>query len=175
MALAPHLVGKVAAVGYGAETRTLQLLPSTRAYATQLNLYQRDIVAKINNMVGLDTVRKLEVLRLAVLTSSPSASVAVACYVPADSHSVAPASAGRPYRIRAAWTSSQSKGTQVSAAAQRQIRERMREPEERFGDGLSEMGRLRARATTEGCARASDAVRARALRKLAEERAERTL
>ncbi|MFC7934604.1 DciA family protein, partial [Streptomyces cinereoruber] len=73
--IAPHLIGKVAAVGYDDATRTLQLLPAIPAYATQLTLYQRDIVAKINEVIGSDTVRKLEVLRPAVLTGPRSPAV----------------------------------------------------------------------------------------------------
>ncbi|WP_405392196.1 DUF721 domain-containing protein [Streptomyces sp. NBC_01102] len=180
----PHLVGKVAAVGCDPETGTLQLLPSVSAYATQLNLYQRDIVAKINEVIGSDTVRTLKVLRPAALTG-PRSPDAAAFDAPAEPFSAEPASDGpvaasrsespAGYRAalaahRATWTSSRSVDPQVSVAAQRQVSERMREPEERFGDGLSEVGRVRARSMTEGRARSSDAARARALKKLAEER-----
>ncbi|MFG3545749.1 DciA family protein [Streptomyces clavifer] len=182
--IAPHLIGKAAAVGYDEATRTLQLLPAIPAYATQLTLYQRDIVAKINEVIGSDTVRKLEVLRPAVLTGPrfPHAATAFKTSAEPVSTEAAPgrpvgATASEPpagYRAalaahRATWASAKSADPQVSVAAQRQIRERVREPEARFGDGLSEVSRLRARSTAKGSARSSDAARARALKKLAED------
>ncbi|MEU4180978.1 DciA family protein [Streptomyces sp. NPDC026589] len=61
----------VAAVAarFDATTRTLHLRPATPAYRTQLTLHQKQIIAKVNNMVGPDTVRQLEILRPAALTS----------------------------------------------------------------------------------------------------------
>ncbi|WP_326681006.1 hypothetical protein [Streptomyces sp. NBC_01237] len=60
----------------------------------------------------------------------------------------------------------------VQAARDQQIRNRLREPEELFGDGQDALATLRAKtaATTTGT-RASDAAQARALQRLAAERA----
>ncbi|MEU2462520.1 DUF721 domain-containing protein [Streptomyces sp. NPDC012473] len=67
--IAPTLAGNVAAVRYDPESRTLHLLPATPAYRTQLHLHQRDIIAKINQAVGPDLVRHLEILTSAALSS----------------------------------------------------------------------------------------------------------
>ncbi|MFI5945845.1 DciA family protein [Streptomyces uncialis] len=61
-AIAPELAGKVAAVSFEEETRTLHLRPCSGAYRAQLNLHQRQIIAKVNAAVGEDTVRHLKVL-----------------------------------------------------------------------------------------------------------------
>ncbi|MFI9019185.1 DciA family protein [Streptomyces griseus] len=74
-AIAPELAGKVNAIHFDATTRTLHLRPATPAYRTQLALHQKQIVAKVNDTVGSNTVRHLEILRPAALTSphhSPS-------------------------------------------------------------------------------------------------------
>ncbi|MCL7382184.1 DciA family protein [Streptomyces sp. 35G-GA-8] len=60
--IAPELAGKVAAVAFDEDTRTLHLRPVSPAYRTQIDLYQRQITAKINATVGDDTVRHLKIL-----------------------------------------------------------------------------------------------------------------
>ncbi|MEV4968851.1 DUF721 domain-containing protein [Streptomyces sp. NPDC053808] len=67
--IAPTLAGNVAAVRYNLETRTLHLQPATPAHRTQLNLHQRAIIAKINQVVGPDLVRHLKILTSAALSS----------------------------------------------------------------------------------------------------------
>ncbi|WP_432105893.1 DciA family protein [Streptomyces sp. bgisy091] len=67
--IAPALAGNVTAVHFNPETRTLHLQPATPAHRTQLNLHQRDIVAKTNQVVGPDTVRHREILTSAALSS----------------------------------------------------------------------------------------------------------
>ncbi|WP_329046694.1 DUF721 domain-containing protein [Streptomyces sp. NBC_01422] len=76
--IAPTLAGNVAAVRYDPDTRTLHLQPATPAHRTQLNLHQRDIIAKINQAVGPDSVRHLEILTSSALSSReyPAARVA---------------------------------------------------------------------------------------------------
>lgn len=68
-AIAPTLAGNVAAVRYDLETRTLHLQSATPAHRTQLTLHQRAIIAKINQAVGPDSVRHLEILTSAALSS----------------------------------------------------------------------------------------------------------
>ncbi|WP_329212512.1 DUF721 domain-containing protein [Streptomyces sp. NBC_01708] len=68
-AIAPTLAANVAAVRYDLETRTLHLQPATPAHRTQLNLHQRAIIAKINQAVGPDSVRHLEILTPSALSS----------------------------------------------------------------------------------------------------------
>ncbi|MFC9178849.1 MULTISPECIES: hypothetical protein [Streptomyces] len=55
--------------------------------------------------------------------------------------------------------------------AVRQLRERLREPEEHFADGRQALEELRAKAAAQQRVRPSDVSRARALQRLAAERA----
>ncbi|OKJ10597.1 hypothetical protein AMK21_30460 [Streptomyces sp. CB00316] len=183
-AIAPELAGKVEAVHFDTATDTLHLRPSTPAYRTQLTLHQQQIVAKVNTVVGPDTVRHLEILRPAAL-SSPHHTP------PSDARTPAPAAPPQPvatsgesarqeapegYREaiaahRATWTRQRHTNPEIQAAAERQLRDRLREPEENFADGRQALAELHARATAQQQVRPSDASRARALQRLAAERA----
>ncbi|MFB7530858.1 hypothetical protein ACFC0C_21895 [Streptomyces sp. NPDC056178] len=68
---------------------------------------------------------------------------------------------------RAAWTTEKKTDLKVPAAAQRQIRE----PEERFGDVRQALEELRDKVAVQARVTSSDASRARALQRLAAERA----
>ncbi|CAM5325339.1 DUF721 domain-containing protein [Streptomyces griseus] len=85
-AIAPELARKVEAVQFDADTGTLHLRPATPAYRTQLTLHQKQITAKVNDTIGPDTVRRLEILRPAALTSPSSH----------DARTPAPAAAPQP-------------------------------------------------------------------------------
>ncbi|MEU3564162.1 DciA family protein [Kitasatospora sp. NPDC006786] len=60
--IAPELVGKVQPVHFDARTGRLDLQPTSPAYATQLRLLGRQLVARINGKVGQAVVRDLRVL-----------------------------------------------------------------------------------------------------------------
>ncbi|MEV7906637.1 hypothetical protein [Streptomyces anulatus] len=60
--------------------------------------------------------------------------------------------------------------TEVLAAAERHLRERLHEPEEYFADGRQALEELRAKAAAQQRARPSEVSRARALQRLAAER-----
>ncbi|WP_331726893.1 DUF721 domain-containing protein (plasmid) [Streptomyces globisporus] len=180
-AIAPELAGKVEAVQFDAASGTLHLRPATPAYRTQLTLHQKQITAKVNDTVGPDTVRRLEILRPAALTS-PS---------PHDDRTPAPAAAPQPaatpkrytreeapegYREaiaahRATWTRQQHINPKIQEAAERQLRERLREPEDHFADGRHALEELQRKTAAQQRLRPSDAARARALQRLAAERA----
>ncbi|MEU0703369.1 hypothetical protein ABZ513_21495 [Streptomyces bacillaris] len=68
-------------------------------------------------------------------------------------------------------TGQQHTNPDIQAAAERQLRERPREPEEHFADGHQAIQELRAKAAAQQQVRPSDASRARALQRLAAERA----
>ncbi|MGW2841862.1 hypothetical protein ACWCWD_29255 [Streptomyces sp. NPDC001493] len=72
---------------------------------------------------------------------------------------------------RAARSAKTTTDAKVRAAAERQIREQAREPEEAFGDGRRAFEELRARTAAQQRSSSSDAARARALQRLAAERA----
>jgi predicted nucleic acid-binding Zn ribbon protein len=60
--IAPELVGKVRPVHYDADSGRLDLLPISPAYATQLRLLGRQMVARINAKTAAETVRSIRVL-----------------------------------------------------------------------------------------------------------------
>ncbi|WP_244406088.1 DciA family protein [Streptomyces sp. DSM 40868] len=56
------MVGRVRPVHYEPATRQLDLLPLSPAYATQLRLLGRQLIARINAKTGQETVKELRVL-----------------------------------------------------------------------------------------------------------------
>jgi len=69
---------------------------------------------------------------------------------------------------RATWnTSRQHTSPEIQAAAERQLRDRVREPKEHFADGRQVLEELRAKAVAQQQVRPSDASRAWALHRLA--------
>ncbi|MGP3635583.1 hypothetical protein ACTU45_19820 [Streptomyces sp. 24-1644] len=73
---------------------------------------------------------------------------------------------------RATWTTTrQHTSPDVLTAAERQLRERIREPEQNFADGRQAPEELHAKAAAQQQVRPSDASRAQALQRLAAERA----
>ncbi|MFD8343780.1 hypothetical protein ACFV2C_16055 [[Kitasatospora] papulosa] len=114
-------------------------------------------------MAGPDAVRHLEILRPADLTARPSHEPAGGSRVPE------PAAAPRPVAAtvesarreapegyseaiathRAVWTRQQHTSPKILAAAERQLRDRIREPEERFADGRQALEELRAKAAAQ--------------------------
>ncbi|MFF7365446.1 DciA family protein [Streptomyces sp. NPDC008125] len=184
--IAPALAGHVTAVRYDEETRTLHLLPATATYRTQLTLHQRDIITRINAAAGPDSVRRLEILRPADLNArsaeAPQRTAPVTPTVarpPAEAPVKTREDASEGYhqalaahRAAVEARADSSSSPLVRAAAERQIRERAREPEELFGDGRKALEELRAKAAAQQRgATSSDAARARALQRLAAERA----
>ncbi|MFF0170744.1 DciA family protein [Streptomyces prasinus] len=70
--IAPELVGKVKPVHYEPATRQLDLLPVSPAYATQLRLLGRQLIARINTKTGQETVKELRVLTPGNTASAPA-------------------------------------------------------------------------------------------------------
>ncbi|MFC8658176.1 DciA family protein [Streptomyces parvus] len=179
-AIAPELAGKVEAVQFDTTTGTLHLRPATPAYRTQLTLHQKQIIAKVNASVGRTTVRQLEILRPAALGSPPPGDTRPPAAPAAPQPAAAPRRPARTeapegYRAaiaahRATWTRQRNTRPEIQAAAERQLRERLREPEEDFADGRQALVELRAKAAAQQV-RPSDVSRARALQRLAAERA----
>ncbi|MGW7401834.1 DciA family protein [Streptomyces cyaneofuscatus] len=180
--IAPELHGKVQAVQYDPATRTLHLRPCSPAYRTQLTLYQRELVARVNATAGADTVTALKILPPGSTDLQERLNRDPAVQPPATP-SVRP-TADRPDAPRPrdpgylaaltahqqTWDRRQETDPLIRAKAERQIRERIREPEHRFVEGRrAQTGR---RAALDAADRsASNAARARALKRLAEERA----
>ncbi|MFF6859885.1 DciA family protein [Streptomyces bacillaris] len=158
-AIAPELTGKVNAVHFDTSTRTLHLRPATPAYRTQLTLHQKQVIAKVNASVGPDTVRQLEILRPAVLASPSPGDTRPPAAAAAPQPSAAPRQPARKeapegYRAaiaahRATWTRQQHTRPEIQAAADRQLRDRLREPEEHFADGRQALEELRAKAAAQ--------------------------
>ncbi|MGW6463975.1 DciA family protein [Streptomyces rubiginosohelvolus] len=177
-AVVPELAGRVKAVAFDAETGRLDVVPDLPAAGTQLRWSAPKLVAAANERVRDANVRALHVLAPAPVKAGPA--TAAAEPAPQPTEPTAPAQhAGPPegYREaiaahRATWTTTrQHTRPEVQAAAERQLRERLREPEESFADGRQALEELRAKAAAQQRVRPSDVSRARALQRLAAERA----
>ncbi|MCX4657355.1 DciA family protein [Streptomyces microflavus] len=181
--IAPELHGKVQAVQYDPITRTLHLRPCSPAYRTQLTLYQRQIVDRVNATAGADIVAALK-----ILPPGPTDLQEPLNHAPAVQPPAAPAArptADRPGVPRTrdpgylaaltahqqTWDGRQQTDPLIRAKVERQIRERIREPEHRFVEGRRANSGRRTGVDAADRPASSDARRARALKQLAEERA----
>lgn len=177
-AIAPELAGHVAAVSYDPDSGRLTVCPESTAWATQARLEQTRVIAAANKAAGRTVVSALRILPPgAAPVPGPADAVPV---FPAPAAPAGPArtreTACEGYRRalavhRATWTRQQHTNPKIQAAAERQLRERLREPEEAFADGRQAMEELRTKAATQQRTRSSDAARARALQRLSAERA----
>ncbi|WP_331763433.1 DciA family protein [Streptomyces anulatus] len=179
--VAPELAGKVQAVRYDDATRTLHLRPCSPAYRTQLTLHQRQIVARVNAAAGPGTVACLEILPPSVPdtqgrpTHDPGLQPAPAPAArPTPDHPAGPRAKDPGYLAaltahRQTWSGSRETDPAVRATMERQIRDRLREPEQRFSEGHRARGERQAALDAAARSSSSDAARARALKKLADE------
>ncbi|MGW6639497.1 DUF721 domain-containing protein [Streptomyces cyaneofuscatus] len=174
----PELAGRVQAVAFNAETGRLDVTPDLPAAGTQLRWSAPKLIAAANETVPGANVRALHVLAPASAKAGPT--TAASEPAPQPTAPAAPMQRADPpegYREaitahRATWnTTRQHTSPEIQAAAERQLRDRIREPEENFADGRQALEELRAIAAAEQQVRPSDASRARALQRLAAERA----
>ena len=70
--IAPELADKVAAVRYEHDTGALHLRPASPAYATQLRLYQGQILAKVQQSPSGRSVRSLKILPAGASAPAPA-------------------------------------------------------------------------------------------------------
>ncbi|MFD5848321.1 DciA family protein [Streptomyces chartreusis] len=70
--IAPELADKVAAVRFEHDTGVLHLRPATHTYATQLRLYQAQILAKVQAAPSGSTVRSLKILPAGAVATAPA-------------------------------------------------------------------------------------------------------
>jgi hypothetical protein len=180
-AAAPELAGHVQAAKYDSDTGRLDVVPDSPAYGTKLRWSVQALVAAANADVPDANVRALRVLPPAAVTVGPAAAAAD------TAPDAAPEPAG-PVRTRedacdgyrqalaALQAAKAGQGDRltpaVRTAIERQdqmLRER-REAEEAFGGGQAALEELRIKTAQES---SPDHVRARALRRLADERAGR--
>ncbi|MFJ3402165.1 DUF721 domain-containing protein [Streptomyces microflavus] len=177
-AVLPELAGRVTAVAFDAETGRLDVVPDLPVAGTQLRWNAPKLVAAVNERVRGANVRALHVLAPAPVKADPA--TAAAEPAPQPTAPAAPMQRADPpegYREaiaahRATWnTTREHTRPEVQAAAERQLRERLREPEKNFADGRQALEELRVKAAAQQQVRASDASRARALQRLAAERA----
>ncbi|WEH43992.1 DciA family protein [Streptomyces sp. AM 2-1-1] len=175
-AVAPELAERVQAVAFDADTGRLDIVPATPAAATKLRWTAPKLSAAANAQVPGANVRTVHVLPPAPATARPAvAAEPVPPTVPARPAVRLPAPAGYHEALAAHRATRQEKtatDSKVRAAAERQIRERLREPEDDFGDGRQALEELAAKeAAQQRTVTSSDAARARALQRLAAERA----
>ncbi|WP_030853260.1 DciA family protein, partial [Streptomyces griseus] len=163
--ITPQLPDHVRAVAFHPETGQLDLHPASPAYATQLRLITARIITAANQTTGTSTVRTIRVL-------PPGTAPADLPARPATPPTPAPTTPQAPTRPpetptagyreaiaahRATWTRQQHTRPEIQAAADRQLRDRIREPEDRFADGRKALADAQQRV------RPSDVSRARAL------------
>lgn len=181
--VAPELAGKVQAVRYDDATRTLHLRPCSPAYRTQLTLHQRQIVARVNAAASPGTVACLEIPPPGVPdtqerpTPDPGLRLAPAPAArPTPDHPAGPRTKDPGYLAaltahRQTWSGSREADPAVRITMERQIRNRLREPEQRFSEGRRARGERQAALDAAARSRSSGADGARTLKKLADERA----
>lgn len=153
--IAPELQGKVQAVRYDDATRTLLLRPCSPSYRTQLTLHQKEIVARVNAVAGTGTVTCLEILR----PGTPDHQVrAEGPPMPLARPPAARPAPGEPPVSRArdtrylealaahqqAWSGGQEADVVIRAKTERQIRDRLCEPEYLFVESYRARARDRA-------------------------------
>ncbi|MFJ5657289.1 DciA family protein [Streptomyces microflavus] len=178
-AIAPQLPNHVRAVTFHPETGQLDLLPESPAYATQLRLISARIITAANATTGTGTVRTIRVLPPGTTPADQPARPASPSPASTMPHmsATAPVTPTVGYREaiaahRATWnTTRRHTNPKIQKAAERQLRDRLREPEESFVDGGKALAELRAKAAAQQQVRPSDVSRARALQRLAAERA----
>lgn len=71
--IAPELAGKVAAERFDETTGTLSLRPGSPAYATQLRLHQRQVLARIQAAPGGTAVKAVDILPVGNLAPTTAA------------------------------------------------------------------------------------------------------
>ncbi|MEU1091474.1 DUF721 domain-containing protein, partial [Streptomyces sp. NPDC005892] len=174
--VAPDLIGRARAVGFDVDTGRLDIVPDGSAAGTKLRWSAPKLTAAANAQVRGANVRTVHVLAPALIESDP-ATVTVEPAPPTPP--AAPAVREHPsegYHAalaahRAARSAEKETDARIRAAAERQIRDRAREPEALFGDGRKALEELRAKVAAQQRSTSSDAARARALQRLAAERA----
>ncbi|MFD4341768.1 DUF721 domain-containing protein [Streptomyces anulatus] len=177
-AVVPELAGRVTAVAFDTETGRLDVAPDLPAAGTQLRWSAPKLIAAANERVRGANVRALHVLAPAPVKAGPTTTAAELAPQPiAHATPIQRADPPEGYREavaahRAAWNPTRQHTTpEIQAAAERQLRERLREPAENFADGRQALAELRAKAAAQQRVRPSDASRAGALQRLAAERA----
>lgn len=161
--IAPELAGKVAAMKFDDESRTLHLRPASPAYRLQLELHQRQIIDKVNAKVGDGTVQALKILTPGSVDTPATASALAAATEPLDRQPAqVPASKPKnPGYLAAIAAHQEHKQTRdhemdarVREAAERQNQAltRRREPEDAFTEVAAQMEILRAQNERRGSA-----------------------
>ncbi|MFI8200411.1 DUF721 domain-containing protein [Streptomyces sp. NPDC085942] len=177
-AVVPGLAGRVQATAFDAESGRLDIVPDAPAVGTKLRWSAPKLVAAANERVQGGHVRALNILVPTGVKAAPTTATAAPWPQPAPPA----ASVQRPdppegYREAIAahcptWTTTRPPTRpEIQAAAERQLRDRLREPEAHFADGRQALEELRAKAAAQQRVRPSDVSRARALQSLATERA----
>ncbi|OLO25429.1 hypothetical protein PZ61_0237685 [Streptomyces sp. MNU77] len=175
-AVVPELAGRVKAVAFDAETGRLDVAPDAPAAGTKLRWSAPKLIAAANERVRGANVRALHVLAPAPVEAGPDTAAGEPAPQPtAPATPMQRADPPEGYRDavaahRATWNTTRRTSPEIQAAAERQLRERLREPEEHFADGRQALGEFRSRAAAQQRVRTSDVSRVRALQRLAAER-----
>jgi predicted nucleic acid-binding Zn ribbon protein len=153
-AIAPELAPHVRAVGFGADSGRLDLLPDSPAYATQLRMSIARLITMANQAAGRDAVRSIRVLPPGTHTAVPAADVPqeTAPEPAGPVRTREDASGGYRQALAAHQAAKAEQGDRLPPAVRAAIERRAqalrdrREPEEAFGDGQAALEELRAKA-----------------------------
>ncbi|MEV7177762.1 DciA family protein [Kitasatospora sp. NPDC093679] len=137
--IAPELVGKVTPVHFDTRTGRLDLQPASPAYATQLRLIGRQLVARINGKVGRTVVRDLRILAPRAIAQRTEHRPAVE-QPEAEVRTRNNASTGYHQALAAIRRTTTLTNPAIAAAVARQEQAILnrREPEDQFAQGLAE-------------------------------------
>ncbi|MFE3875456.1 DciA family protein [Kitasatospora sp. NPDC059146] len=167
--IAPELVGKVVPVRFDARTGRLDLQPASPAYATQLRLLGRQLVARINGKMGRTVVRDLRVLAPRAIAAGPGQRTE---HHQAVEQPEAPvrtrddASAGYHRALAEIRRTTIVVDPAIAAAIARQEQAilKRREPEDQFAQGLAEKASQEEAAARTAAATSSQALAERRAR-----------
>jgi predicted nucleic acid-binding Zn ribbon protein len=145
-AIAPELAEHVRAVHYDQKRLRLHLLPSSPAFATQLNLFQKQLIHRINTQFGSRAVHSLQILRpghaggqLSMDNRAPAASDCPAITPPVVATGAPPSEEMQAWRTqyrdqRAAGSAQPSRPTSRWFEG---VYGKLREPEAEHGNGVT--------------------------------------
>ncbi|MGW7463888.1 hypothetical protein ACWGJT_04085 [Streptomyces xantholiticus] len=179
-AVSPEMPEHVHALAFDAHTGQLDLRYDSPAYATLLRMATNRRIQLLNDAVSSSVVQSIRLLP-ASSTAPSNRPADLEATIPrareAAPRSTVPkaTSAGYQRTLRAHQLNRRTATDDpaIRAARARQAREQAREPEELFGDGQTAVAELRARAARSSGATSLAVSRARALQRVAAERAAR--
>ncbi|WP_176710330.1 DciA family protein [Streptomyces sp. Wb2n-11] len=166
--LCPQFVGLAQPEGFDAEQGILRLRPGSHVYATQLRMYERQVIKQINTKLGRTAVRRIVVLPVGPIATAPPPELTPEPRPePGPVRTRETASAGYRRTLQAALDNKPARDPHATALVQAAIDRQnraltnpdRREPKDAFSDAVAERQRLTSSQTRSR----ADAIRQAAL------------